>query len=332
MKKLILGLSLLAIISFCISCKNRSGESTSDETSASGAFDETTAAPDPPAVKSELFELQSGKFLLNAVYTYVDDNEKHPTVLLIAGSGPCDCDETAGVHKPLADIAKGLANRGINSLRVDKRTKFYPTKFAVTDGISQEYLIDCRAAIEYIRALDNTGDIYLLGHSLGAKIAPILANEDDGIKGLILFNGSLRSTAEIACDQYIKIYPENKEAYIKERDSALNVNDKNANETYYFGASGYYWASLNKHNTFEELLSADVPLLIINSTNDRQIFESDIDLWKTSFDENEKTRIIIDDKISHLGYELDLSDQSTYLTKADFPERIISLFAEFILG
>lgn len=76
-------------------------------------------------IKEKKFVLKSDGYKLNAAYTYINDGNAHPAVLLIAGSGPSDYDETLGILKPFKDIADGLAKEGINSLRVDKRTFSY---------------------------------------------------------------------------------------------------------------------------------------------------------------------------------------------------------------
>lgn len=282
-------------------------------------------------IQSDKFVLQSGEYSLNAVYTYVDDNESHPVVLIIAGSGPSDCDSTIGSLKPLADIAEGLAHNGINSLRVDKRTENYGAAFA-NGGIEEEYLIDCRTALEYIKDIENIGDIYLLGHSFGGQIAPILANEDESIKGIILFNSSARHLAVIACEQCIAVDSANEESYIMYRDMAVEANANNSQGYYYYGATDYYWASYNKYDTIQNMQNIDIPILIINSTYDTQCFQEDIDLWKSSFGDSDRVEIYVDDKISHLGYELDLTKYKSILNDADFPDRIIELFKNFIIN
>lgn len=75
------------------------------------------------------------------MYTYVNDGNPHPAVLLIAGSGPSDYNETIGILAPFEDIALGLAENGINSLRVDKRTFNYASDFSIDYGIKDEYLM-----------------------------------------------------------------------------------------------------------------------------------------------------------------------------------------------
>lgn len=106
---------------------------------------------------------------LNAVYTCAANGGSAPAVLMISGSGPCDYNETVGTLEPLADIAAKLAERGISSLRFEKRTFRFTKDFKSTDGIETEYLEDCRAALSYLRSLEKTDGVYLLGHSLAGS-------------------------------------------------------------------------------------------------------------------------------------------------------------------
>ena len=53
-----------------------------------------------------------------------------PAVVLLAGSGPQDRDETIGPNAPLRDLAWGLASSGIAVLRYDKRTKAHAAEMA----------------------------------------------------------------------------------------------------------------------------------------------------------------------------------------------------------
>jgi hypothetical protein len=57
-----------------------------------------------------------------ATLTLPHGNGPWPAVVLLAGSGPQDRDETVGPNKPLKDLAWGLASRGIAVVRFDKIT------------------------------------------------------------------------------------------------------------------------------------------------------------------------------------------------------------------
>ena len=66
----------------------------------------------------------------------------YPAVVLLAGSGPLDRDETIGRNKPFKDLAWGLASRGVAVLRFDKVTYAHPgqVKEAQDFTLADEYL------------------------------------------------------------------------------------------------------------------------------------------------------------------------------------------------
>ncbi len=263
---------------------------------------------------------------LNAVYTYLDDGEKHPAVLLIAGSGPNDYNETIGLLAPFQDIALGLAQRGVNSLRLDKRT--LRASAAASTGLEEEYYADCRAAIEFLKEQDIT-NIYLLGHSLGGQIATELAVKDSQIAGMIIFNSTPRHLADVACDQYKAMDPLNESIYVKYAEAAKTVREEEIQGVYYFGADDYYWATYNSLDTIANINDADIRTLIINSMNDAQIFQADMDMWNVNFAGKDNVSIHIYDDISHFGYKIDVKDTTALYKKADFPEELLDEFAEF---
>ena len=270
-------------------------------------------------------------YKLNAVYTYINDGKAHPAVLLIAGSGPSDYDETLGTLKPFKDIAEGLANEGINSLRLDKRTFNYATEFDLKCGIKEEYLDDCKSAIEYLKS-QNVSGLFLLGHSLGGQIATELTANIEGIDGMILFNSSTRHLADIACDQYSTLDPANKESYIIYAEAAKNATTSFAKGYYYYSASDYYWASYNQIDVAKNISNANIKTLIINSKFDKQSFDEDLNLWPTLFSDSANISICVYDDISHFGYKIDTTDPTSIYTNVDFPRELIFDFADFIKG
>ena len=263
---------------------------------------------------------------LNAVYTYVDDGEKHPAVLLIAGSGPSDYNETIGLLSPFQDIAQGLAQRGVNSLRLDKRTLNYPTGTPI--GMEEEYFADCREAIAFLKEQDIT-NLYLLGHSLGGQIAPELAAEDREIDGMILFNSTPRHLADLACDQFIAMDPGKKDIYTSQAEAAMAADKTGLEGKSYFGADDYYWATYNELDTIQSIKDANVKTLIINSTYDNQIFQTDIDMFKAELGANENVTIHVYEDMSHFGYKIDTKDTTALYKKADFPVELFEEFAGF---
>lgn len=280
-------------------------------------------------ITEQYFLLENKGYRLNAVYTYVNDENSHPAVLLIAGSGPSDYNETLGILAPFEDIALGLAENGINSLRVDKRTLNYASDFGNNYGIKDEYLEDCSAAISFLQE-QNCSGLYLFGHSLGGQIAAELATTNDDISGILLFNSSARHLADIMCDQYTALDPANITSYTALAESAKHATDATSQGHYYYGVPDTYWASYNQTDTGKSITDTNVKALIINSASDRQIFEADISLWDTLFKDNKNVTIQRFDDISHFGYKIDTSDPAAVYQHMEFPKELITAFTEFI--
>ena len=275
------------------------------------------------------FQLEDDGYPLNAVYTHINDGLPHPTVLLIAGSGPSDYNETIGILTPFEDIANGLAMNGINSLRVDKRTLNYAKEFDVYSGIFEEYYSAIHISLSFLKGL-GISEIYLLGHSLGGQIATEIAANDKDISGIILFNSSARHLADIACDQYTENDPSKKTYYATLAEAAKRATSSTSQGHYYFGASDYYWASYNEIDMIENLFDSNSKTLIINSANDRQTFDADIRLWELLCGKFGNCFMLKYPDISHYGYKINTEDPASFYQRAVFPTEIISAFSAFI--
>ena len=334
MKRIIAIILLMCIVALS-GCNTENPDTNGTSENTETIPNESTNNPNQDtyqgSIEEKHFVLESNGYKLNAVYTYIDDGNAHPAVLLIAGSGPSDYDETIGVLKPFEDIAHGLAQEGINSLRVNKRTFGYAAEFDIKCGIEEEYLDDCKAAIEYLKT-QNISGLYLLGHSLGGQIATELAASIEGVDGMILFNSSARHLADIACDQYSVLDPINKEFYITYAEAAKNATASSAKGYYYYGATDYYWASYNSIDTAQNIVEANINTLIINSKFDKQSFDEDLNLWSTLFSDSANVSICVYDDISHFGYKIDTTDPLSIYTQVDFPSEVISAFSDFIKG
>ena len=282
------------------------------------------------SITERYFVLENDGYSLNAVYTYSDKSNKSPSVLLISGSGPCDYDETVGLLTPFADIAKSLAEQGISSLRIDKRTLHYADSFKPTDGIEEEYLKDCRAALTWLKNQENTESVYLLGHSLGGQIAAVLAAEYKDIKGTVIFNSTPRHLADIMYEQLSINDPANISAYSQYTAAAKKATFQESKGAYYYGANDYYWASYNSLDIIGSIKESGSPVLIINSTYDNQLFDEDIEQWDYLFGNDSLVTIKCYDDMSHFGYKIDTKVQSLLYSEVEFPPELIADFATFI--
>src|SRR5262249_49608558 len=136
-------------------------------------------APGPPYINpsrfhSEEISIGAAPWTLGATLTVPTDLGPVPAAILVHGSGPQDRDETIGSNKVFKDIAEGLASRGVEVLRYDKRTYTYGAKMGDSVSIDDEVIVDAEAALAALRARPEVDPnrIYVIGHSMGALLAP----------------------------------------------------------------------------------------------------------------------------------------------------------------
>ncbi len=125
-----------------------------------------------------------------ATITYPSDNEKHPLVILITGSGKQDRDETIFDHKPFAVIADYLTKKGFAVLRVDDRGAG-KSSGDFSKSTSADFALDVEEHIRYAKSLKyiDTNKIGLLGHSEGGIIAPMVAAHNKSVSFIVLLAG-----------------------------------------------------------------------------------------------------------------------------------------------
>lgn len=134
-------------------------------------------------------------------------------VLIIPGSGPTDRDgnSPAGLQASTYRLlAEGLGQRGVASLRIDKRGMFgsaaaTPDPNAVTIA---DYAVDVRAWVDVLRRQTSARCVWLLGHSEGGLVALATAKEESHLCGLILVAAPGRPLAQVLREQ-LKTNPAN---------------------------------------------------------------------------------------------------------------------------
>ena len=148
--------------------------------------------------------VKTGTFELPAILCVPNNVPNPPVVILLAGSGPNDKDETIGPNRPRKDIAVGLASKGIASLRYDKRSNVYGKKLNLNKtGLYEEVIEDALSAIKLLRAnpLTKTSKIFIAGHSLGAMCAPWVAEKSKDVSAIIMLAGPARPLEDLADEQ-----------------------------------------------------------------------------------------------------------------------------------
>ncbi|MGA9670080.1 MAG: alpha/beta fold hydrolase [Terracidiphilus sp.] len=128
---------------------------------------------------------------LAATLTIPPGKGPFPAVLLIAGSGTHDRDESLMGHKPFLVLSDYLTRKGIVVLRADKRGIGKSTG-NYDNATSADFATDAEAGVAYLRKRPEVDahKIGLVGHSEGGSIAPMVAAKDPGVAFIVLMAGT----------------------------------------------------------------------------------------------------------------------------------------------
>jgi uncharacterized protein len=222
-----------------------------------------------------------------------------PAVVLVHGSGPHDEDETIGPNKPFKDLAAGLSSQGIAVLRYQKRTFAYGAELAKqrTISVREEVIDDALEALKFLRKQKGIDDsrVFLLGHSLGATLAPAIAAEDNHLAGVILLAGSPRNFADVIEEQltYIASLPGpgqegNKKVLEDSREMLAKLREGSAPaDAKLLGAPASYWKEVSDYATKAPNLLAglDCRILVIGGGRDYQVTRADFDIYAKALED-----------------------------------------------
>jgi pimeloyl-ACP methyl ester carboxylesterase len=129
--------------------------------------------------------------------------DPRPAVILIAGSGPTDRDETVAGIPVFGHVARDLVNAGFIVVRYDKRGVGQSGGRSESATIA-DYAEDARAVLLWLekRKDVNKDRIALVGHSEGALAAMLTAGRERGkVSALVLIASPATSGADVVLEQ-----------------------------------------------------------------------------------------------------------------------------------
>jgi dienelactone hydrolase len=237
-------------------------------------------------------------------------------VVLVHGSGPHDRDEAVGPNKPFRDLAWGLASQGVAVLRYEKRTLHHSQQMAKvkdTLTIQEESIDDALAAVALLRQRKEIQgkNIFVLGHSLGAVVAPRIGMQDRAIAGLILLAGNMRPLDVVIIDQLTYIASldgskDQKEKIDKIKKQAARVKDvkpDTPSAELPLGVSAAYWLALRDYDQAATAAQLQQPLLILQGERDYQVTLEDFEGWKKALAKRPNVDFKSYPKLNHLFME-----------------------------
>lgn len=164
---------------------------------------QTPVPPFPYDVTDVKILHKTGGFTIAGTLTAPKDaNKTKGTVILISGSGLQDRDETIFGHKPFAVLADQLTRHGYAVLRCDDRG-FGESAGDASQATTDTLAGDIESELAYLRQHYPrlTDKVFLIGHSEGGIIAPMVARRVGGIAGLVLVGAPSVKGAEILLSQ-----------------------------------------------------------------------------------------------------------------------------------
>lgn len=327
-----------------------------------GIYMTYTLPPTEPEATEDYAEHEvtvgSGQFQLGGMLTLPDGVEKPPVVLLVHGSGQSDRNETIGAagNAPFADIAHGLAERGIASLRYDKRYYVYPGLATETITIWDEVLDDVAQAVSLLSQMDEVDGsrIFVAGHSLGGMLAPYIVQENPQVAGMVSLAGSPRGLWEIVYDQnmaamqaaglteaeFASLGEMVQQEYDKVLSLVADVRDPGAEpgeaelSEVLFGVSGHYWASLAKIDTAAIAEELSTPMLLLQGGVDFQVYpDRDFAAWQVLLEGRENVEFRLFEGLNHLFMPSNgAMDVTEYDEEAHVSPEVIDVIADWIKG
>ena len=230
------------------------------------------------------------KYPLNGVLTLPDEIDKPvPAVVFVHGSGSSNMDEKVGKLTPFKDLAEGLAKRGIGAVRYDKRSFAHGFKMLrdkrLTITVKEETIEDALLATELLRkdARIDSGKIFIIGHSMGAMLAPRIDAEGGGYRGLILMAGTPRKLEKVMIGQNEDVLAETKgfvrwvmkkqvEQFVKLFDGLYDLSDEEAKKRKVGGGTTlYYFKEMGEHPAADYLTRLEKPMLIMQGDRGFQV-------------------------------------------------------------
>lgn len=261
--------------------------------------------------------LKTGEYTMPGAFCVPNNTENPPVVIFVAGSGPNDKDETIGPNKVFRDLALGLASNGIASYRYDKRTLAEANKLSAMQdklGLNEEVFEDVLSAVKLLRANEITkaSKIFIVGHSLGAMCAPMIAKQSKEVSGIVLLAGPARSLEDLILEQVKYI---NALDSVVDKDEALQAAELEAQiklvkdpkqlkkakaEQLPLSMPSFYWQSIKTYDQVKTAKAIKQPILVLQGERDYQVTMTDFNLWKKELSANSKNQFISYPKLNHL--------------------------------
>jgi dienelactone hydrolase len=197
----------------------------------------------------------------------------------------------------MSDPGEGLSARGIAVIRYDKRSFTYGRKLikntsftvfdeAIDDVLKASVLLKADPRIDPDR-------VFIIGHSMGAMIAPQIDVMGGDFAGLVLMAGTPRKLETVFFEQYEEMLAHMKglnrviagriyQSLKKKLSGLYEMSDDEAKKIKVMGgARAYYFKNMGENDVPSYLAKMKKPMLVLQGAKDVQVtVERDFDVYK----------------------------------------------------
>lgn len=164
------------------------------------AKDKPAPLPNLKAAEEVTFVSQDGKTTLAGTLSTPLEGDRKTAILLIAGSGGLNRDETIMGHRPFAVLSDSLVTIGFTTLRYDKRG-IAKSQGDFRAATIDDLISDALGGVNYLQSLGYTR-IILVGHSEGGVISARIARLcPQNITAILLLNAPIKPLKEGLIEQ-----------------------------------------------------------------------------------------------------------------------------------
>jgi len=257
-------------------------------------------------------------------------------VVLLAGGGPFDRDESSGPNKPLKDLAWGLASRGVTVVRFDKITHVR----AMTPGftMTDEYVPDAVEALGVLRREPGVDRLFVVGHSMGGKVAPRVAEADPSVAGLVILAGDAQPMhhAAVRVARHLAFGKSTVEAFERQAEliDSPRLTSRTPSAELPFGWPASYWLDLRDYDPVAATARLAVPVFLGQGGRDYQVtVADDLVRWRTGLAGRPGVTIRVYDAADHLFFPGEgPSTPADYTRPGHVDHDVISDVTEWVAG
>lgn len=298
---------------------------------------------------------ENTKYPLNGLLTLPENiTEPVPAVVFVHGSGSSNMDEKVGQLTPFKDLAEGFANKGIASIRYDKRSFAHGLKMVRDKStiitVKEETIDDAILATELLKkdSRIDSHNIFIIGHSMGGMLAPRIDSEGGKYKGLIIMAGTPRKLEDVMLEQNEAVLSSTKGLVnwiVRKQVAKLSglfsglyeLSDEEAKKKKVMGGTTlYYFKEMGEHSVADYLATTKKPMLIVQGEKDFQVsVEKDFNEYKRLLNDKTNVEFRLYENLNHAFVNYLYSDilkaKQEYNTERHIGEEVIFDIADWIM-